>query len=345
VSAFGEGARLSDGLPLKLRAGHDPNQTLLHSSGMPAAGWVENIYRIGESLFADFKDIPKTIKEFIETNAYRNLSAGLIRDYLDPALNKTFDLVLGHVALLGDELPSIKGLGDFGALYKAHEEKDIEVILFSIKEGAIENEDVGVKEEEKQKKEAEEAKLQEEKMTKELEDKNAKLQTENDAKDAKIKEFEEAQKASDLKAKEVAVEAKKEKVKNFMETRIVRERILPVNAAMFSEMLLNADESVEVTFKEADGKESKITKYEETRRHIESLPKVVDLEEHSEGKDGESTPKVGDGVPAGTYNDNSEKLDKEATEYMAKNKDITYKEAIKAVALQHPEFIEAPVAV
>ena len=67
VNNFKEGARLSDGLPLKLRLGHGADQNLLHASGMPAAGWIENIYRSGESLFADIANIPKIIAEFILT--------------------------------------------------------------------------------------------------------------------------------------------------------------------------------------------------------------------------------------------------------------------------------------
>ena len=40
-----------------LKLGHDDNQKLIQNDGLPAAGWVENVRKVGGKLRADFVDI------------------------------------------------------------------------------------------------------------------------------------------------------------------------------------------------------------------------------------------------------------------------------------------------
>lgn len=94
--------------PLKL--GHDENQKLLQRDGMPAAGWVERIYRVGTKLIADFKDIPDVIATAIKRGAYRQISSEIYFNFPAPTGKGTFSRVLRAVALLGADNPAVPTL-------------------------------------------------------------------------------------------------------------------------------------------------------------------------------------------------------------------------------------------
>lgn len=98
IAAFGNQGY---GVPLKL--GHD------EVSGGQAYGWVERIYRVGDTLKADFKDIPSWVFQWVFVDhAYDQVSIeiyfNLKRD------GKTFKRALKAVALLGAETPAVSGL-------------------------------------------------------------------------------------------------------------------------------------------------------------------------------------------------------------------------------------------
>ena len=42
-----------------LKIGHNEEQEFLQKDGLPAAGWINNLYIKGNKLLADFIDIPK----------------------------------------------------------------------------------------------------------------------------------------------------------------------------------------------------------------------------------------------------------------------------------------------
>ncbi|HDY90302.1 MAG TPA: hypothetical protein ENH82_19555 [bacterium] len=94
--------------PLKL--GHDENQKLLQRDGMPAAGWVERIYRVGRKLVADFKDIPDIVASAIKRGAYRQISSEVYFNFPSPDGTTTFSRVLRAVALLGADNPAVSTL-------------------------------------------------------------------------------------------------------------------------------------------------------------------------------------------------------------------------------------------
>lgn len=93
-----------------LKLGHDDNQSLLKSEGLPAAGWVRNLYRSGDKLIADFSDIPKKIFELIENKSYRKVSIELFRNV--EILKDKFDFLISGIALLGAETPGVLNLKD-----------------------------------------------------------------------------------------------------------------------------------------------------------------------------------------------------------------------------------------
>lgn len=100
--------------PLKL--GHDDNQTLLQQDGLPAAGWIGRLYRVGKKLVADFVDIPDRIYDLLTRGAYRKVSAEI---YWDARVGDArYGRLLSAVALLGADLPAVSTLADILAQYR-----------------------------------------------------------------------------------------------------------------------------------------------------------------------------------------------------------------------------------
>jgi hypothetical protein len=99
--------------PAKL--GHNSEQQLLASDGLPAAGWVSNLYRRGERLVADFKDVPKKVAELIKAGAYKKRSAEI---WFNAEFGeRTYRTVLKAVSWLGADAPAVSGLSDVFEMY------------------------------------------------------------------------------------------------------------------------------------------------------------------------------------------------------------------------------------
>lgn len=100
--------------PLKL--GHDDAQKFIgqnKGSGAPALGWVHNLRRIGNKVVADFKDVPSKLLDMIRQKRYNSVSIEML-----PSLEfdgKNYSTVLTAVAILGAELPAVKGLKELSA--------------------------------------------------------------------------------------------------------------------------------------------------------------------------------------------------------------------------------------
>ncbi len=120
VKAFDEGVgAAADGVPLRI----GDHKKIYDMAG----GWVKSLKKVGNSLFASFKDIPKLIKELIDKKAYKNLSSGFLNDYVDLNTKKVYPFVLNHIALLGAKIPAVKELKDWGSFYS----ENVEVIEFT----------------------------------------------------------------------------------------------------------------------------------------------------------------------------------------------------------------------
>lgn len=403
VSAFNAGVRSIDGIPLKLKLGHSDKQTLLQSDGYPAAGWVKSVKRVKDRLVADFKDIPRVIKEFIDRKAYRNVSSELWRNYSDPVTKKEWPLVLGHIALLGGDPPAVKGLGEWSALYA--DCNSAELYIFKAQDGVLQ-EDEGIQENEedmpdssyadypggrvllrnskgepvlkyicnalKQAQDnefgddlintilAEGKKLIEGNEYKELENLINQQEDIMDDKakiaelEAKLKESEEAKDklshdVAQLKEKSEAAEqaALDAEVESFLESRIVKERVRPADKELYKGLLLNASKTETVKFAESDGKTVELSKFEEVKRRIESLPKVIELGEQSESEKKES--KKVDNKDRALFTAGSADVHELVMKYMEDHKDVSYSEALRKVAESEDsekfaEMIEAPLA-
>jgi len=109
-------ARTKEFITPSIKIGHDNEQAFLQKEGLPAAGWVENVRKVGSKLVADFVDIPKKIYELIAKKAYRKVSCELYNDVeMD---GETYPKLLGAVALLGADMPAVMNLSDILSNYK-----------------------------------------------------------------------------------------------------------------------------------------------------------------------------------------------------------------------------------
>jgi len=114
-------------VPLKF--GHNKKQPM--TDGQPAIGWIDNVYRKGADLFADFSDVPKVVIDAINRKRYRTTSiearkgAKLGKDEI-----KTW--FLDAVSLLGADQPAVSGLKSLADLSLARSTfEDSELVVFS----------------------------------------------------------------------------------------------------------------------------------------------------------------------------------------------------------------------
>lgn len=101
--------------PVKL--GHNERQRLLGEDGLPNAGTMTNIRRDGDVLLADLKDVPETVADLIDANGFNSRSAEILQDH--SIGEKKFKWALVGLALLGETLPAVTGLGDVEKLYQS----------------------------------------------------------------------------------------------------------------------------------------------------------------------------------------------------------------------------------
>lgn len=100
--------------PVKL--GHNEDQELLVKDGLPAAGWITGLKRIGDRLIATIKHVPKVIYEIVKNRGYARVSSEIYPNYQDNGIN--YGPVLRAIAFLGSDIPSVDSLADIRSIYK-----------------------------------------------------------------------------------------------------------------------------------------------------------------------------------------------------------------------------------
>lgn len=106
------------GLRPHLKLGHTDAQKFFgQRSGFPSLGEVAAVYREDDVLYADFVNVPEALLDLVVKRRYTQVSVELYPSY--EYEGSKFSNVLVAVALLGAELPAVKGLKDLAdALYK-----------------------------------------------------------------------------------------------------------------------------------------------------------------------------------------------------------------------------------
>jgi hypothetical protein len=98
-----------------LKLGHNEEQALLKADGLPAAGWIDNLRKVGTKLVCDFVDVPKKIAELIDLKAYRSVSSEIFHNI--EINGERFSKMLAAVALLGQDTPGVMNLSDILSMY------------------------------------------------------------------------------------------------------------------------------------------------------------------------------------------------------------------------------------
>lgn len=320
VKAFGE---TKDGIRPYVKLGHPDKQKLLQKEGLPAAGWIDNLYIKGTKLVADFSDVPKKIYELIQKKAYRKVSSEIFWNI--EVGKKKYSRMLGAVALLGSEHPGVYDLSDILANYyrdesnppKTYEDQAIELIFkiektktYTGKESEMSKTENEIKLELELKAKADEAASKDvelKKFTADLEAKDQEL--------ADLKKFKSEAEARELK---LSIEAEQAKLSKFVTELEAEKLCTPAMKDMVSELL--GPDKKEYSIKIQD-KEEKLNK-EQLLKEVLKLfkaAKEVNFAESSKSAKGKG------------MNDDMEKaMDEKAKKY-AKENNCTYGAALKAI--------------
>lgn len=125
VASFNELAPIGGFTPV-LKLGHTDAQRFMgQGNGAPNLGIVEKIWREGQKVLANFTSVPDAVVDLIRSKRFNSVSVEIV-----PSLEfegRKFSNVLTAVALLGAELPAVKGLADLSAtLFTQAEVKPLE---------------------------------------------------------------------------------------------------------------------------------------------------------------------------------------------------------------------------
>lgn len=97
-----------------LKLGHEDTQKYFgQKKGAPNLGIVQKIWHDGKKIFANFENVPDAVVDMIRSGRYNAVSIEMFPKL--QAEGVTFSNVLTAVALLGAELPAVKGLKDLAA--------------------------------------------------------------------------------------------------------------------------------------------------------------------------------------------------------------------------------------
>jgi hypothetical protein len=97
-----------------LKLGHaDAQKWFGQKGGSPALGFVSKIWREGRKILANFSNVPDSIVDLISKRRYNSVSVEIFPRYEHEG--RTLKNVLFAVALLGAELPAVKGLKELAS--------------------------------------------------------------------------------------------------------------------------------------------------------------------------------------------------------------------------------------
>jgi hypothetical protein len=237
-----------------IKLGHNEKQDLLKNDGMPAAGWITGLKRKGESLLANFSNVPNKIFDLIEKKAFGRLSSEIIWNL--KMQGKTYRRALKAVALLGANTPAVETLDDFINLYTESDYDDIMI---------CNNYTKGVNN-------MEEAKI----LQEQLDELTAQL---NEMKEKK----EEAENYSKELEDKVAAEkeaAKKSEIDNFIKDAIEDGKILPIQVDAFTALCYDNDEDGLKVYSK-DDQIIKTSSFDLVKTIVDNMSKIEELKEES----------------------------------------------------------------
>lgn len=251
-----------------LKLGHSKKQELLNKDELPAAGFIDKVYRSGKKLLADFVNIPSKIFELIKNKAYNRVSSEIFVNFKSEG--KTYPYALKAVALLGGETPAVHTLNDILALYSKSigEKSEVEPEAENLKAYEMEldpSTQVNPSEEEINMATIEELNRQNIKFeaeVKSLEAENAELtkeleQSEKKFKEieAEVKEYKEKHEILVKSLKQIEKEKRNQEIDSLVSTYVEKGTIVPAQKPFLVELLKGAMMNEETKVFSISGKE------------------------------------------------------------------------------------------
>lgn len=297
-----------------LKLGHDDEQKLLQSDGLPAAGWVECLYVSGNKLLADFADIPTKIYELIKSKAYRKVSCEIFWNI--KIGEKMYKRMVSAIALLGANTPGVMNLNDILAQYKKYQGTYEKVSIDNVSEFKLGSKETEAKGDNMEKTE------KEIKLEFSLDQKEQELKKANEALDVIKKASESAEKElADLKKFKLEAEAKAienaqklevARIEKFVTELKAEKLCTPAMAPLVTELLGPEKKEYSVGDK-------KVTKEESLKEILKLYQAAKDVNFEENSSTGETSNKV-----------NEDELDKKVQEYVTEHK-VTYAIALKEI--------------
>lgn len=310
--------------PLKL--GHNSEQEKdLMKDGQPALGWVERIFRVGQKLVADFKEIPKAVFDAIESKSYKRVSSEIWFNY--GSNGDKFPRVLKAVALLGADIPAVTNLKPIEFDDDGNEFKVYDIDKDELDEEEVEEEVVA------------QPKQEEDAMSEGMKEANDKLSEEKKELEAKVAKLSEERDEVEAKFAKQQTEAKTSGIKAFMEKAKGEGKILPAFETKLRALMDSASDEKVCKYSEGD-KTVESSQFEIVQSLVDSFPNLVNFEELAADGNLESTDDV-DLTDRKAVGEHVAKLTKE---YMEKNTDVKeYSDAMDAVLNKNPKLKTAYV--
>lgn len=292
------------GVPVKLS--HE------HPSHLPAVGWVENVRRVGSKLLADFKRIPKQIYELIKAGGYRGKSAEI---FWNAKVNdKLYPYLLKAVAILGVDPKAVQRIDDLVSLYGAEGGQSVKAYEGA---GELKSYDLG-------------SQLKEEGIMEELKAKLAEAEKNYAEANLKVKELEgkvttvEGAGKAALDAMTKRCEEAEGKLAAYAAEQTHKEIVATVDGLINDKKLAPARKDYAVAL--LSGLKTTVEKKYKLSDKEYSLGEIA-LALLSDGQVNLSTEEETE-----TGERQATDLDVKAKEYMAKNPEVSYKDALRAVA-------------
>lgn len=303
--------------PLKL--GHDEEQKLLQTDGLPAAGYVGKLYRQGTKLLADFVDIPAKVHKLLEKGSYKKVSSEIFWEIdvgSEEGKPRVYKRMLAAVALLGSDMPAVFGLDDIlewyvaaGAEKKfyANEKNKPSIKAYSFNAEAEQGDEVSSEEENSA-------------MTKEEIEALKKKQADDEAELERLRKYEKTQKARAAEQENEIAELKAKAQEAELDAAVngLTGEVSPAMKPYIKALLGPEKKAYSVKVAKGESKEyaSKAALLEQTLKlHAEALKLHTSEETEDAEEDGDADESA---------------IEKRVEEYQAKHK-CSYGQAVKAV--------------
>jgi hypothetical protein len=296
-----------------LKLGHEDAQKFFgQRKGAPNLGFVEKIWKEGGKILADFANVPDALVDLIGQRRYNAVSIEMFPK--TEVGGSTFTNVLTAVALLGAELPAVKGLKELAAtLFTEEPEKTPDFTGSTLKLETSEKDHMFTQEQVDALVSAAVAKA-EDVVKAEFEAKVAEA-------DAKVADAEKKAETAETALRTYEDDTRKKDAETMVDDAIKAGKLTPAQKDEALAFALNLGGMI----KFGDTEKSAADVF---KSFLDNLPAKVDLDEHGAGGENDETKPANAG----------EEIDQRAKKLLAEKKAETYADARTMVLNENPKL-------